>query len=64
MSSRDFASSSIAPMSVEPGKDGSEMTFRMPKSSEDFQKLPNPRESYRIPDIFVSEKSNLMTEIQ
>ena len=35
MSSRDFASSSIAPMSVDPRKDGSEMTFRMPKSSED-----------------------------
>ena len=64
MSSRDFASSSITPMSVEPGKDGSVMTFRMRKSFEDFQKLPNPRASYRIPGIFASKKLNLMTKIQ
>ena len=37
MSSRDFASSSIAPMSVEPRKDRSEITFRMPKSSENSE---------------------------
>ena len=46
MSSRDFGSSLIAPMLVEPGKDRYEMTFRMPKSSENSETAaespPNP----------------------
>ena len=58
MSTRKFASSLIAPMSTEPRLDCSEMTFHTPKSSEDFNTAAeiaaNTRESYRIPDIFVS----------
>ena len=37
MSSRDFASITVAPMSVEPGQDGNATTFSLPKSSEDSE---------------------------
>ena len=39
----------------------SRIVRRFPKTAESSA---NPRESYRIPEIFASKKSNLMTEIQ
>ena len=68
MSSRDFASSLIAPMSVDPSRSRSSMTLRMPKFSKDSGQTAeiaaNPRESYRIPGIFASRKHDFSNKIQ
>ncbi len=61
MSSQDFASSTVAPMSVEPGQDCSAMTVRLPKSSEDSKTTDefaaNPSEIFGIPALFASENA-------
>ena len=59
MSSRDFASITVAPMSVEPGRDYTAMTVRLSKSSEDSETAAefaaNPREIFGIPALFANK---------
>ena len=61
MSSQDFASSTVAPMSVEPGRDCTAMIVRLPKSSEDSKTAAeiagDPSEIFRIPEIFASKNA-------
>ena len=57
--SRDFASITVAPMSVEPGRDCTATTFRLPKSSEDSRTAAeiaaDPWEIFGIPEILASK---------
>ena len=61
MPSQDFASSTVAPMSVEPGQGCSAMTVHLPKSSEDSKTADefaaNPRETFGIPEILASKNA-------
>lgn len=61
MSSRDFASSTVAPMSIEPGQDCAAMAVRLPKSSEDSRTAAeiavDPREIFGIPALFASKNA-------
>ena len=61
MPSRDFASSTGAPMSVKPGQDCTATTLRLPKSSEDFKTAAEiaagPGETFGIPEIFASKNA-------
>ena len=61
MSSRDFASITVAPMSVEPGRDYTAMTVRLSKSSEDSRTAAeiaaDPWEIFGIPAFFASENA-------
>ena len=61
MPSQGFASITVAPMSVEPGRDCTAMTVRLPKSSEYPRKADeiaaDPRETFGIPALFASKNA-------
>ena len=59
MPSQDFASSTVAAMLIEPGRDCTAMTVRLPKSSEDSRTAAeitaDPWEIFGIPEILASK---------